>query len=67
MAATLQDVESWKTTARKMGAVKIISVCDTFDWEDYPVYVMPNDDLEEIKKPYDNTNMQKINEIININ
>lgn len=66
MAATRTDVERWIKTAKEMGATHIISVCDTFYWEDYPVYVMPNEDLDKRKEEFDGVNMQKINEIITI-
>ena len=66
MAATKADDDRWKKTAKKMGATHLISVCDTFDWSDYPVYVMPHEVLDEIKANYDGTGMQKINEIIDV-
>lgn len=66
MAATEKDIERWIQTAKKKKAKYIISVCDTFEYSDYPVYVMPTDNLEEMKKKYDNKNMQSINEIITI-
>lgn len=65
MAATRQDVDRWIDTAKEKKAKYIISVCDTFDWDDYPVYIMPNEDLEERKKEY-RGNMQRINEVIEI-
>jgi sugar phosphate isomerase/epimerase len=67
MAASREDVDRWIRTAKKMGAKHIISVCDTFDWDDYPVYVMPDENLEERKKDYNGVDMQRINEIITIN
>lgn len=66
MAATFEDVERWKKTARQQKARYVISVCDTFDYDDYPVYVGPEEDLEKIKKKYNGVNMQRINEVIEI-
>jgi hypothetical protein len=66
MAATIEDVNRWIVTAKKQGAKYIISVCDTWDYDDYPVYVMPKDDLNEIKKKYSGVDMQRINEIIEL-
>ncbi len=63
MAASTEDIERWKERAKKIGATHIISVWDTFDNDDYPVYVMPEEDLEERKKKYDKVNMQRINEV----
>jgi len=66
MAATFDDVERWKEEGRSRGAIHIICVCDTFDWEDYPVYVMPGENLEKRKSEFDRINMQKINEVIDL-
>lgn len=66
MAATREDVDRWIKTAKERGAKYIISVCDTFDYDDYPVYVMPEENLEERKKDFNGVNMQRINEIITI-
>lgn len=67
MAATREDVDRWIQIAKKNGARYIISVCDTWDYDDYPVFVMPDDNLEEMKARYNGKNMQRINEVITIN
>lgn len=41
-------------------------VCDTYDWEDYPVYVLPEEDAETIYKKYNGNNMQKVMEVYNL-
>ncbi len=66
MAATHEDVKRWIKNAKELKATHLISVCDTFDWSDYPVLVMPGEDLEEEKARYDGVNMQKINEVVRI-
>ena len=66
MAANEKQIFEWIDQARKEGATHIVSVCDTFSYDDYPVYVMPGDDLDEIKSKYDGQNMQRINEVIEI-
>lgn len=66
MAATREDVDEWIKEAKDKKAKYIISVCDTFSYDDYPVFVMENEDLEEKKKEYAGVNMQKINEVIEI-
>lgn len=63
--ATREDVNYWVIKAIEMGATHVISVCDTFDWNDYPVYVTENDDLETVKLSYKG-NMKRINEVIDI-
>lgn len=66
MAATRQDVNRWIEIAKKNKHKYILSVCDTWDYDDYPVFF---DNLETLKEKYDKytTNMQKINEVIRIN
>lgn len=66
MAATKEEVEGWISKARKEGFKYIISVCDTFDYDDYPVYCYDEIDLDENKKYYSKASMQRINEIIKI-
>jgi hypothetical protein len=66
MAATLREINEWKSRGIKKGAKYIISVCDTFNYEDYPIFVMPEENLNKKKSKYDGTNMQKINEIITL-
>ena len=66
MAASRRDVDRWIETA-KLGKCKyIISVCDTFDYDDYPVYC---EDLNELQRRYPEytKNMKRVNEIIRIN
>ena len=65
MAATRDEVDIWIAHAKSIGASHIISVCDTFDYTDYPVYVMPHEKLSKVREMYTDS-MQKINEIINI-
>jgi hypothetical protein len=66
MAATPNEIKEWIAHAKELNATHLISVCDTFDWEDYPVYVMPGENLYLKKSKYDGLNMQKINEVIEI-
>jgi hypothetical protein len=67
MAATRDDVNRWIETAKAHGSKFILSVCDTFDYDDYPVYC---DNLKEVEEEYQHhhgVNMQWVNEIIRIN
>ena len=67
MTATRKDVNHWIDTAKKSGYKYIISVCDTFDYDDYPVYCDDDTKLISTHHRYDGVNMQKVNEIIRIN
>lgn len=66
MAATVKEVQNWIKEGKKQGATHIISVCDTFNYDDYPVYVLNANKLEEQKRQYNGSNMQKINEVIDL-
>lgn len=67
MAASRKDVDRWIDTGKQRGYKYIISVCDTFDYDDYPVYIKDLNELKDRVDDYDGVNMQKINEIIRIN
>ena len=41
-------------------------VCDTFDHEDYPVYVKPGEDVRAIYAQYNGPNMQRVMEVYNL-
>ena len=54
-----RNVQTWIPEAERRGATHLLDVCDTFDYEHYPVYVMPDDDLKEKVSHY-NENMQSV-------
>lgn len=66
MVTTRQDITEWFNRGKTEGAAYMIVACDTFDWEDYPVYVKPTDDLLARVKEYDGPNMQKIMEVYDL-
>jgi len=66
MAASREDVDRWIEHAIEAKCEFIISVCDTFDWDDYPVYCKDKNDLIMNYDQYDGENMQRVNEIIQI-
>jgi hypothetical protein len=63
---TLEDIKRWKENGIRLGASHVIVVCDTFEYEDYPVYAYTPTDLEEKKSRYNGPNMQKIMEVITL-
>jgi len=66
MAATKIDVDRWIQYAKDEGYEYIISVCDTFDYDDYPAYFKNKEEAVKAILVYDGMNMQKINEFIHI-
>jgi len=67
MAASREDVDRWIQLAKDTKHKYIISVCDTFDWDDYPVLCKTKKDLQKQFPKYNGENMQRVNEIIRIN
>lgn len=51
--------------AKASGATHVMVVCDTFSYEDYPVLIMPGDDLAAKRREYSG-NMQRVMEVIEI-
>lgn len=43
MAANRSDIRSWVREGKASGATHVIVMCDTYDHEDYPVFVKPGE------------------------
>lgn len=66
MAASKVELTQWFQRGIDQGAKYMIVVCDTFDWDDYPVFVSPDEDVTDAKKRYDGVNMQRIMEVYDL-
>lgn len=66
MAAGVVDISRWFDDGVTLGATHMIVVCDTFDWEDYPVFVMPDEDVHQVEEVSSNASMQKVMEVYNL-
>jgi hypothetical protein len=63
---TKQDLVAWFDRGVKKGATHMIVVVDTYDHEDYPVYVPADRDARTVAAGYDGKNMQRIMEVYNL-
>lgn len=63
MATTQEDIRRWLAAGKEKGATHMIVVCDTFDWTDEPVYVMPGEDARERHREEATKGMQKVMEV----
>lgn len=63
MAATRQDINRWFEQGLNEGATHMIVVCDTFDYEDYPVYVSPGSNAREVAAQLGSQSMQQVMEV----
>lgn len=59
------NIKLWIKDAPKK-ATHMIVVCDTFDYEDYPVYVMKGQNVYEVQANYTGKNMQRVMEVYNL-
>lgn len=50
---TTEDIRRWIDN-RPEGCHHMIVACDTFDYDDFPVYVCGDDDVREKAKEYNN-------------
>ena len=66
MGTTREEISGWFERGVAHGATHMIVVCDTFDWDDYPVFVKADEQVADRVKAFDGVNMQKIMEIYNL-
>lgn len=62
---TRRQINEWIKDAKEQQATHMLVVCDTFDWEDYPVFVKQTEDVNEVIHRYAD-NMQKVEEVYNL-
>lgn len=63
MGTTREDIREWLKEAKRKKATHLIVATDTFDWEDYPIYVLPGQDVRKIYDEHQGPNMQKVMEV----
>ncbi len=66
MATSRDEIREWLARAQKANATHMIVVCDTYDHEDYPIDVMPGQDVRQIYNQYNGPDMQRVMEIYNL-
>lgn len=63
MAASFEDISRWVRRAKEEGCTHLIVVCDTYDHDDYPVYVSKDEDIHERIEHFQKASMQRIMEV----
>lgn len=62
-----EEISKWFDYGVKQGCTHLIVVTDTFDYENFAVYVLPNQNVKEIERNYSNREkMLKIMEVYNL-
>lgn len=67
MAATKAEIRGWFEQGLSQGSAYMIVVCDTFDWQDYPVYLPDVEQATRAKLMYEkNGSNQRLMEVYNL-
>lgn len=60
MSATKEKLRTWLEEGKEKGATHLIVTCDQFEYETYPVFVMPGEDPQDRTEKLDQDIMQKV-------
>ena len=66
MSIKVDDLKEWFKDGKKQKATHMIVVCDTFDYEDYPVYVHKGENVRRKVAEYSGKNMQTVMEVYDL-
>ena len=66
MPVTRDGIFAWYDEGKKKGATHMIIVCDTFDWDDFPVYVMAGENARDKAESEGKKPMQKVMEVYSL-
>ncbi|WP_420415321.1 hypothetical protein [Roseibium sp.] len=66
MAATQEEIGKWFDQGVEQKATHMVVVCDTFDHDDYPVFVKPSQSAKKVVEAYDGKNMQRVMEVYDL-
>lgn len=61
---TKQEISDWFDRGRAQGAKHMLVVCDTFDYDDYPVYTHSDDEC--LKRYTSPGHMQRVMEVYDL-
>lgn len=66
MGTTVQMLREWFDEGVEEKATHMIIVCDTFDYEDYPVFVKQSENVRTVAAGYNGQTMQRIMEVYDL-
>lgn len=66
MTTSKQDLRAWFDKGVAKGFTHMIVVCDTFDHMDFPVYVLPSENVKAVEATYTSQQMARIMEVYNL-
>ena len=65
MGTTKNEIRGWLESAKAEGATHLLVATDTWDYEDYPVPVMPGENVRDKFNEY-SSNMNRVMEVYNL-
>lgn len=66
MSTSRQMIREWFERGVAQGKTHMIVVCDTFDHDDYPVYVCPGESSHKVAEAYNGKDMQRLMEVYDL-
>ena len=63
MATSREDISRWFDAGVAKGATHMIVACDSFDHDDYPIYVMPGENVRSRTDQVGKESMQRVMEV----
>ena len=66
MVTHRSDIARWLEEGLEKKATHVIVVCDTFDYEDYPVYILPGQNVKDEINRISRQQMTRIMEVYNL-
>lgn len=67
MTTTRDDIRAWINRGKADGKAYMIVVCDTFDWDDFPIFVEAGADIKKAIDAERHKSMQKVMEVYDLN
>ncbi len=66
MSATRDDISEWFDAGVEAGATHMIIVCDTFDYSNFPKYVLPHQNVRELADKERFKTLQNVDEVYDL-
>jgi hypothetical protein len=66
VTATGQEIKDWIKEGIEQGAEFLVVAVDTYDYENYPIYVASGEDVKTIVKEHSGPNMQRVDEVYSL-
>ena len=66
MTITRENIREWLEDGAEEGATHVIVICDTFSYEEYPVFVSSSEKVSDKVNSYRSKDMQTVMEVYNL-